>query len=337
MVSVVIPAYNEAESLGGVVDRVRRTLDPIDPLWEALVIDDGSSDATGELVASLHAQDSRVGLVKLSRNFGKEAAMLAGYDLARGRCVVVLDADGQTPPELIAEMVARWRAGADIVDGVRVSTESISPVRRALSAAFYWIFRTLSSTNIEPNVVDFRLLDARVVAQLRRLRETHRFNRGLIAWLGFRRERVEFTAAERTSGTSRFGLFSLLLYAFTAVLGFSTAPLRLVGFLGLLTSILSGIYVVVLCLYRVIIGQPFPGYATVVGGIFMLGGLQLLATWVLGEYLGRLYDQSKGRPVYVVASHVPTRAGISDPESAIVPLRVEVIGASLGAAAEREA
>lgn len=301
MLSVAFPVYNEEASLEELYQRTTAVLEGITDDYELVFVDDGSRDRSGDIIESLHRNDLRVRLIAFSRNFGKEIAMLAAYDHARGRAVIVMDADLQTPPEVIPKLVERWRAGADIVDTVRTSTEAKGRLRALASWGFYWVMSKLGNVEITANAVDFRLLDGKVVDCMRRCRERFRFNRGLVAWMGFRREFVEFEAPGRLAGTSRWPLRTLFAYALDAIISFSSVPLRVAGFCGLLLSGLSFLYLLVLGYIRVFHGQPMPGYATLAGGIFLLGGVQLITIWFLGEYVGRIYEEIKGRPPYVVA------------------------------------
>lgn len=301
-ITVIAPVYNESRHLHELYRQVTETLRAITPHYEIILVDDGSRDNSVEIIEELRQQDPCVGLVQLSRNFGKEMAMLAGYDHSRGDAVIMMDADLQTPVSVIPKFIEKWQAGADIVDAVRTRTIGQSPLRTFASTAFYWILQHLAHTQIVPNSVDFRLMDAKAVAQLCNCREKFRFNRGLISWLGFKRAFVEFEAADRLDEAgSRWSTLRLFGYALDGVISFSSLPLRISGVMGLGISFLSLLYLVYLVLYRVFIGQPQPGYATVVGGIFLLGGIQLVTIWMLGEYVGRLYEESKGRPPYIAA------------------------------------
>ncbi len=301
LISVIAPVHNEEMHLHELTRRLTPLLREISDDFEIVYVNDGSSDRSVAIIEELHAADARIVLVDLARNFGKELAMLAGYDHAHGQAVVVIDSDLQTPPELIPEMVAKWRAGAQIVDAVRQHTEGQGPVRRSASIVFYWVMQRLANTQIVPNAVDFRLLDQVVVRELRRCRERHRFNRGLVSWVGFKRDHVTFVAADRADGASRWSVVRLFGYALDGVLAFSSAPLRVAGVAGLMISFLSLLYLVFLLFYRVFVGQPMAGYATIVGGIFLLGGVQLLTIWLLGEYVGRIYEEIKQRPLYITA------------------------------------
>jgi len=304
MLSVIVPVLNEQGNLRPLWSRLTDSLAPVTSDYEVLFVDDGSTDESVREIEALIAEDARVRLIEFSRNFGKEFAMLAGYDHARGRAAVVLDADLQTPPHVIGAMVEKWQQGAEIVDGVRQTTDGLGWARRTASRAFYWIMRRAANTDVVPNAVDFRLMDRRVVEHIRSCRERFRFNRGLAGWVGFRRESVPFVADKRLAGEARWPLVKLIGYAMDAILSFSALPLRIAGLLGLAISFLSFLYLLVILVAR-IFGQPWPGYSSLVGGIFLLGGMQLLCIWALGEYIGRLYEEIKGRPLYIVRRSIP--------------------------------
>lgn len=303
-ISIIGPVFNERDNLSELHHRLHTVLDPLGVSYELIFVDDGSRDGSASAIEQLAKQDPSVRLIEFSRNFGKEAAILAGYDHARGQALIVIDTDLQTPPEVIPQLIERWRAGAEIVDAVRTGSIGVSLLRRMTSSLFYWLLRRLASTEIVAHSVDFRLLDRRVAEELCRCRERFRFNRALVSWLGFRREAVTYVAPERFAGRTRWSFLSLLSYALDAVFSFSSLPLRLAGLFGLLISLLSLIYLVVLMAANLFGRQPMPGYATVVGGIFLLGGVQLLTIWVLGEYVGRLYEEAKERPLYVVRRRI---------------------------------
>ncbi|MHC4716983.1 MAG: glycosyltransferase family 2 protein, partial [Planctomycetota bacterium] len=260
MVSIIAPVYNEQGNLRPLFERLGESLSPVTGDYEVLFVDDGSTDGSVAEIESLIAADGRVKLIEFSRNFGKEFAMLAGYDHARGRAVVVVDADLQTPPDVIPKMIEKWQGGAEIVDGVRQQTEGIGWARRGASDAFYWIMRRAANTDVIPNAVDFRLMDRRVVEHVRSCRERFRFNRGLAGWVGFRRESVPFVAEPRPDGRGRWPALKLLGYAMDAIISFSAVPLRVAGFLGLTISLLSFLYLVIILLAHVF-GQQQPGYS----------------------------------------------------------------------------
>jgi glycosyltransferase involved in cell wall biosynthesis len=301
--SVIVPMYNEEGNVRLLAERTRRVLEAHGVDYEVIFVDDGSTDRSVATVEELTATERQVRLVPLARNFGKEAAMLAGYDHARGRAVVVIDADLQQPPELFPELMALWRRGYDIVHAVRADTEGISRLRRFASTAFYWVNGKLTGVGIPSNTADFGLLDQAVVAALRQCREQHRFNRALVAWTGFRRASITYTAALRHAGRTHWNWHRLLHYAMDGILSFSVRPLRLVGLVGAFVSALSFAYLLLVAVLRIVrpeLAGANYGYASIIGMIAMLGGFQLLGIWLLGEYIGRIFEQVKGRPAYIV-------------------------------------
>lgn len=310
--SIIVPMFNEEGNVALLADRVGAALAEECPDYELLFVDDGSRDGSVDEVQKLAAASSRVRLIALSRNFGKEAAMLAGYDHARGEAVIVVDADLQQPPELFPDLLALWRQGFDVVDAVRTDTEGISPVRRLFSSAFYWLHGKLSGVHLGAHTADFRLLDRAVVDVVRTCREAHRFNRALVAWAGFRHAAVSYTAARRHAGQTAWGWRGLVAYALGGVLSFSITPLRLAGWLGAAVSALSFLYLIYVATLRLTFPEwasPATGYASIIGMIALLGGCQLLAVWILGEYIGRIYEQVKARPPYLVRLPQRTATG----------------------------
>lgn len=309
--SVIVPMHNEEGSLGLLAERIRRVLDAEGIAYEVIFVDDGSTDGSAAAVERLAQTMTEVRLVRLARNFGKEAAMLAGYDRVCGRAVVVLDADLQQPPELFPEMLALWRRGHDVVHAVRADTAGISGIRRLASTAFYWVNGQLTGVRIPSHAADFGLMDRAVVEVLRQCREQHRFNRALVAWAGFRNTAITYTAAPRHAGRTHWSWGRLLRYAMDGILSFSVRPLQLLGLLGGFVSAMSFAYLTLVAILR--IGWPDRagagfGYASIIGMISLLGGFQLLGIWLLGEYVGRIYEQSKGRPPYIVREDRAWRA-----------------------------
>jgi polyisoprenyl-phosphate glycosyltransferase len=314
--SVIVPMYNEEGNVRLLAERTRRVLEDHGVDYEVVFVDDGSTDRSVAAVEELTATEPQVRLVPLARNFGKEAAMLAGYDHARGRAVIVADADLQQQPELFPELLALWRQGYDIVHAVRADTEGISRLRRFASTAFYWVNGKLAGVQIPSNTADFGLMDRAVVDALCRCREQHRFNRALVAWTGFRRTSVTYTAAPRHAGRTHWNWRRLLHYAMDGILSFSVRPLRLVGLVGGSVSALSFAYLILVAVLRVVrpeLAGANHGYASIIGMIALLGGFQLLGIWLLGEYIGRIYEQVKDRPAYIVreAGARRTAAGAS--------------------------
>lgn len=323
--SIIVPMLNEEGNIRLLAERTERSLAAVGASFELLFVDDGSTDGSVEEVRRLAAERPGVRLIALARNFGKEAAMLAGYDHARGRAVIVVDADLQQPPELFPRLVELWRQGFEVVDTVRTETRGIAPWRRWASSAFYALNARLLGIAIPAHAVDFRLMDRAVVEVMKHCREQHRFNRALVAWSGFRHASVPYEAAERHSGESKWGGLKLVQYAMDGILSFSVRPLRVVGLLGGILSTLSFLYLLFVAVLRIVrpelAGAHF-GYASIIGMIALLGGSQLLGIWLLGEYIGRIYEQVKGRLPYVV------RATLDGP-GALAPPRTPPAGFSI--------
>ncbi len=306
--SVIVPMFNEEGNVRALTSRIAAVLAGPCPSFEILFVDDGSADASVAEARDLAEFDPRVQVVALARNFGKEAAMLAGYDRARGRAAIVVDADLQQPPELFLPMLELWRQGFDVVNAVRERTEGITPLRKFASTAFYWLNDRLTGVHIPAQTADFRLMDRAVVEAVRSCREGHRFNRALVAWAGFRHASIRYVAADRHAGRSHWNWRRLAVYAMDGILSFSVRPLRLVGLAGGVLSLLSFAYLTFVAILRVVrpdlAGAEF-GYASIVGMVGLIGGFQLLGIWLLGEYVGRIYEQVKDRPAYLVREPRP--------------------------------
>jgi glycosyltransferase involved in cell wall biosynthesis len=295
-----MPAYNEARNLACVVPQVLAVLAALTDVFELIVVDDGSRDGTVEIVRTLVRAYPQVVLLRLSRNFGKEAALTAGLEAARGDVVALMDADGQHPAALLPEMLARWRAGADVVYAVRRTRQDQSRLYAGLAGWFYRFVNWGSRVEIPAHAGDFRLMDRRVVQALTQLPESNRFMKGLYAWVGFQSTAIDYEPLPRADGHSRFGLRGAFRLALTGMIAFSTAPLHLIAALGLLLAVASlgyGAWVVFQYFY---LGIAVPGYATIVTGMMLLSGIQLLSLGVLAEYVGRIYDEVKHRPAYLI-------------------------------------
>jgi polyisoprenyl-phosphate glycosyltransferase len=300
--SCVLPAYNEAMNLGRVVPDVLRVALALSPQVEIIVVDDGSRDDTALVMHGLCTIHPQVVYVQLSRNFGKEAALTAGLDAACGDVVVLMDADGQHPSSILHEMLFKWKHGADVVYAVRKTRDDQTLLYGRLANVFYTLINWDSQVKIPPHAGDFRLMDRMVVNALKALPERNRFMKGLYAWVGFQSEAIEYEPLPRTAGRSKFGVRGGLSLALTGMLAFSTAPLRLMTWLGLLLSCVAlgyGAWVVVEYFW---LGMAVPGYATIVVGMMLLSGVQLLGMGILAEYVGRIYDEVKQRPAYLVAA-----------------------------------
>lgn len=307
--SVVVPVYDEAPNLAELHRRLRTVMASIGEPWELLLVDDGSTDGSAALVTELAAADPVVRPILLVRNFGHQIAVTAGLDRARGDAVVVLDADLQDPPEVIPELVERWREGAEIVVGVRTERPGESRFKRATASVFYRLIRRLTDVDIPLDAGDFRLLDRQVVDAIGAMRERNRFLRGLSAWTGYRTATVPYRRAPRHAGTTKYPLRSMLRFAASAITSFSHVPLQLATLVGFVAAALSALAIPLVVVLRLVGVKGLGGQTTVLIAVLFLGGVQLLSLGVLGEYVGRLYDEAKGRPLYLVRGDPTSRAG----------------------------
>ena len=271
--------------------------------WEVLFVNDGSLDGTLELLSQYSKQDSRINYVSLSRNFGKEAAMLAGFDYVTGDCMVIIDADLQDPPELIPEMVKWWEQGYEDVYARRKSRGRESWLRKRLSMMFYRMLQSSSRFDVLQNVGDFRLLDRRCINALKRMRESERYTKGMFSWIGFKKKEIEFDRGDRQAGKSAWSYRQLLSLAIDGITSFSSLPLRISTIAGFFISLLAFIYMMVVFIRALIWGNPVQGYPSLLVIILFLGGIQLLSLGIIGEYIGRIYNETKNRPDYIVDEH----------------------------------
>lgn len=308
LLTVIVPAFNEEEVLPIFHRRLFNALAKIPNSWEVLYIDDGSSDRTVDIVKSLQLTNPMVSLAKLSRNFGKEAAVSAGLKLARGEAVIVIDADLQDPPELIPEMLAVWQQeGADMVNMRRRTREGETWFKKATAHAFYRVINRLSDVTIPEDVGDFRLISRRAVDALNQLPETNRFMKGLFAWVGYKQVTVEYDRQPRAAGNTKWHYVKLWNFALEGITGFSVAPLKIATYAGFISAAGAFIYALIFFIKTLIFGDPVHGFPTLIVTILMLGGLQLMATGILGEYLGRLFIESKQRPLYLLDEYCPAQ------------------------------
>jgi glycosyltransferase involved in cell wall biosynthesis len=297
--SVVAPVYNEREALPQFYRRVVATLETMGEPFELLFVDDGSYDGTTELLRVLAERDPRVRAIRLSRNFGHQMAISAGLDYARGRAVIIMDADLQDPPEVIPALVAQWRAGGEVVYAQRTQRRGETAFKRLAAAAFYRLIAHITAIPIPRDTGDFRLLDRRVVDALVTLREQHRFLRGLSVWVGFRQVAVPYERQERFAGTTKYPFWKMLRFSLDAVTGFSYVPLQLATTAGFLLAGMSLVGIVIAALLRAL-NHAIQGQATTLILVLFLGGIQLIFLGILGEYLGRIYDEVRARPLCIV-------------------------------------
>ena len=303
--SVVIPVFNEAAVLLAFHRRLASVVESVPGGVEILYVDDGSRDDSAQLLRLLRITHDSVSVLRLSRNFGKEAALTAGLEAAGGECVIIIDADLQHPPEAIPAMLEAWRQGADVVNMRRRSREGETWFKRAAAHAFYRMLNRLSDIPIPEDVGDFRLFSRRAVDALNRLQERNRFMKGLFAWIGFRQATLDFDCGERAGGHSKWRYRQLWHFAVEGITAFSIAPLKIAFAVGLASSLVAFGYALYFLFKTLVLGDAVPGFPTLIVVVLMLGGLQLLAIGVLGEYLGRLSLESKRRPLYLVEDYAP--------------------------------
>jgi glycosyltransferase involved in cell wall biosynthesis len=298
--SVVLPVRDEEESLRPLFDRLTNVLDAIGEPWEAIFVDDGSTDASYAVMVELNRRDPRAKALRLSRNFGHQIAITAGIDAARGDAVIVMDSDLQHPPEAITDLVQKWREGYDVVYGLRVERAGEPWLKRTTARAFYRVLSRLSETDMPSNAGDFRLVSRSALDAFRSLRETNRYIRGMFAWVGFRQVGVPYAGIERHAGRTKYTFTRMLKLGLDGILSFSTAPLRIVLHVGLWVSLLSlGIFVYAL-VSKLVGGAQLPGWASLLAVTAFLGGIQLLTLGAVGLYVGRIYEEVKARPLYLV-------------------------------------
>jgi polyisoprenyl-phosphate glycosyltransferase len=304
LLSIVVPMHNEAEVLGAFFERIGAATRDLGVAVEIICVDDGSRDTTLTGLVARAAADPAVKVIALARNFGKEAALTAGIDAARGDMIVPIDADLQDPPELIAEFVGRWEEGYDVVYGSRADRSSDTAMKRTTARLFYRIFNRVSDLDIPESAGDFRLMDRQVVEALKLLPERNRFMKGLFAWVGFRQIGVPYARPERAAGTSSMGYLRLWRFAIDGITSFSTAPLRVWSVIGFVSAIAAVAVAIGIIIRVMIVGREVPGYASLMTVILFGFAIQMMAFGVLGEYVGRLYQEVKGRPIYVVRAKV---------------------------------
>jgi glycosyltransferase involved in cell wall biosynthesis len=298
LISIVVPCFNESETVELFIDAVDTALQ--NRRLEYIFVNDGSGDDTLAKLLALSVSDDRIVIVNLSRNFGKEVAMTAGIDAATGDVVVPMDSDLQDPPEVIANFLERWREGFDVVYGIRRDRSSDTLLKRQTAGLFYRFFNHLAQTEIPRDVGDFRLMDRVVVNALKKLPERTRFMKGLFSWVGFPSVGVEYTRAPRVAGATKFNYWRLWNFALEGLVSFSTLPLRIWTYAGLLVACSSVIYAVVIVIRTMIFGRDVPGYASIMTALLFLGGVQLMSLGVIGEYMSRLFLESKQRPLYLL-------------------------------------
>ncbi len=300
VLSLVVPMFNESANVDGLFARLTGVLDRIGESWEVVCVDDGSGDDTVARVVEHHRRDSRIRLVELSRNFGKELALTAGLQHTCGQAVVMIDADLQHPPELIGEMVEKWRQGFEMVIAVRRGRENESALKRVSARAFYDLFARVSEVRLPQGAGDFRLLDRKVVDVLNAMPEHTRFMKGLYAWVGFRQTSIPYDVADRAAGVTKFNLFRLYRLAIDGITAFTSVPLKVWTFVGMMVAAFALLYGLLFVVKTLILGIDVPGYPSLIVATMFFSGVQLISLGVIGEYLGRVFTEVKSRPLYVV-------------------------------------
>ena len=303
--SVVAPTHNEQEALPEFHRRLSAVLDSLSLPSEIIYVNDGSRDETLSILRRLRAEDSRVAIIDLSRNFGKEIAVTAGLDHSRGAAVILIDADLQDPPELIPRLIEEWKSGYDVVYATRLSREGDSRLKKATAYAFYRIINQISRVKIPADTGDYRLLSRRAVDALLKLREQHRFMKGLFTWIGYPQKGVPYRRDARRGGESKWNYWRLWNFALEGVTSFTIGPLKIATYLGLATAVAAFVYAGVIIAKTLLYGDPVAGYPSLMVVILFLGGVQLITVGIMGEYIGRMFDESKQRPLYFVNSYEP--------------------------------
>lgn len=302
-ISVLVPCYNEEQVLPLFIKAITPIMENKQYEWELLLIDDGSTDASLSLMQQARKEDDRIHYIELSRNFGKENALMAGLDYVSGDAVIIMDADLQHPVSAIPELIQKWEEGYDDVYAHRLSRGKESWIRKFLTKRYYALLQASSETNVYPNVGDFRLLDKTCIQALRSMRETDRYTKGMYAYIGFRKTSIDFVQEERVAGKSKWGFWKLIHLAINGILSSSIKPLQIATKTGMVVSLASFIYLVYVFVKSVFYGDLVRGFPTLIIVILFLGGLQLLSIGILGEYIGRIFHESKHRPSYFIRTH----------------------------------
>jgi dolichol-phosphate mannosyltransferase len=300
-ISIIAPIYNEEGNIPELYRRICEVLDTTGEPWELVMVDDGSLDGSTELIREYHNQDPRVVPVIFARNFGHQIAVTAGLDYSRGDAVVIIDADLQDPPEVILKMIAKWREGYEVVYAIRTEREGETWFKEFTASLFYRLIYRITDVDIPLDTGDFRLLDRKVVNVMGQMRERHRFLRGMSVWVGFRQTGVEYKRAARLAGETKYPLKKMVKFATDAITSFSYFPLQVAMYIGFISAGISSLAIPVVVIMRLAGSQAFFGQASTLIAVLFLGGVQLISLGILGEYIGRLYDEAKGRPLYIVS------------------------------------
>lgn len=301
-ISIIIPCHNEQNNISILCRSLKNVMDADGRYgWNVLLIDDGSIDDTLNRIREESRNDKRISYISLSRNFGKEGAMLAGFDYAKGDCAIIMDADMQHPPHIIPEMISMWEQGYEDVYAERKDRGKESWLRKRLSLLYYRILEKTARIDVLPNVGDFRLLDRKCINSMKKLRESQRYTKGLFCWIGFRKGKVTFEQGDRIYGKSSFNYMRLFNLAIDGITSYTTAPLRISTIFGIIISFLAMIYMMYILIRTIFVGDPVQGFPTIIIIILFLGGIQLLSLGIIGEYLGRIFYETKNRPVYIIS------------------------------------
>ena len=314
--SIIAPIYNEVDNLPVLYSRVSEVMNGTEEAWELILVDDGSKDGSNEVIRKLASADERVRPVIFARNFGHQIAVTAGLDYSRGDAVIIIDADLQDPPEVIHDLIAKWREGYEVVYAVRKEREGETWFKKTTAALFYRMIYRITDVKIPLDTGDFRLIDRKVVNIMSKMRERHRFLRGIGAWVGFKQVGVEYNRAARFAGETKYPLKKMLKLALNAITGFSYFPLQVATYIGFISAGLSILAIPVVIVLRLISAPQLTGQATTLIMVLFLGGVQLISIGIIGEYIGRIYDEVKGRPLYIVAE---------GPEKAFDPTRLDLL------------
>lgn len=299
--TIIAPIFNELENIPELYPRIRDVMDQTNEPWELILVDDGSTDGSTEIIRKLAENDKRVRPIIFARNFGHQIAVTAGIDYSRGDAVVIIDADLQDPPEVILELIGKWREGYEVVYAVREEREGETWFKRFTASLFYRLIRAVTNVDIPLDTGDFRLIDKKVVDIMKTMRERHRFLRGMSAWVGFKQVGVKYKRKPRYAGTSKYPLSKMIQFALNAITSFSYFPLQLATYIGFVAAGLSVLAIPIIAILRLTTGTVLMGQATTLIMVFFFGGVQLISLGIIGEYIGRIYDEVKGRPLYTVA------------------------------------
>lgn len=327
LLSVVVPVYNEEKSLNAFHQRLRIVVDKLPMDMEIIYVNDGSTDNTLNIMRRLRDEDQRVGIINLSRNFGKEIASTAGLDHTEGDAVILMDADLQHPPELIPVFLKHWRDRHDVVYARQDSRKNESWFKRVLGQGFYFLIKKISRVRIPEGASDYRLLSRRAVEALRQCRERHRFMKGLFAWIGYPQKAVPYTPEPRYAGTTKWSYGRLWTFALEGVTSFTMAPLKIATYLGLIAAMMAFVHAAIIVYRKLAYGDPVAGFPSLIVVVSFLGGIQLITLGIIGEYLGRMFEESKQRPLYILEDYAPSSAGSKS--ARLDPLSLSAHGATV--------